>query len=156
VSAATIHRAAPGDVPELVELMQAFYAESSFPLDREWGARSFNALLSNPLLGCAWLARVGRDAVGHIVLSVRYTMEHGALGGYIDDLYVKPERRRQRIASQLLEALVRESNLRACASLHVEVAESNVAALAAYQRFGLATVKDGRVLLSRALDVAGA
>ena len=155
LSGTTIHRASPSDVRELVELIEAFYAESSFSLDREWAAKSFDALLSAPLLGCVWLARVDGVAVGHTVLSVRYTMEHGALGGYVDDLYVKPERRRQRIASQLLEALVHECGLRLCASLYVEVAASNVAALGVYERFGLATVKDGRVLLSGALRAAG-
>jgi ribosomal protein S18 acetylase RimI-like enzyme len=155
VSDARIHPATPSDVHDLVELMEAFYAESSFPLNLEWAATSFNALLSNPLLGCVWVARVGSHAVGHIVLSVRHTMEHGALGGYIDDLYVKPERRRQRIASRLVQALVGECNLRKCASLYVEVAASNVAALTVYGRFGLATVEDGRVLMSGALRAAG-
>ncbi len=151
----TIHQATPDDVRELVELMEAFYAEASFPLDRAWAARSFDALLSNPLFGGVWLARVGGAAVGHVVLSVRYTMEHGALGGCIDDLYVRPEHRRQRVASQLLEALVHECRLRACASLHVEVAGDNGAALAVYKRFGLTAVEDGRVLLTGALRGVG-
>ena len=147
----TIHLAASRDVPELVELMERFYAESSFPLDRDWATRSFDALLSAPSLGGVWLARVGGAAVGHVVLSVRYTMEHGALGGYIDDLYVEPALRRRGIALQLLEALRRECERRACASLYVEVSESNVPALALYERFGLAGVRDGRVLMSGTL-----
>ena len=142
------------DICELVELMEAFYIESSFPLDREWAANSFKHLLSEPSLGCVWLARVAGRAVGHAVLSVRYTMEHAALGGYVDDLYVEPEFRRKRIASLLLRALVQECHRRACASLHVEVDGSNIAALATYRQFGLAPVTDGRVLLSRALRAA--
>ena len=33
-----VHQADSTDIGELVELMEAFYAESSFPLDREWAA----------------------------------------------------------------------------------------------------------------------
>jgi ribosomal protein S18 acetylase RimI-like enzyme len=149
-----VRQADSNDIRELVWLMKAFYAESSFPLDREWAASSFERLLSEPSLGCAWLARVAGRAVGHAVLSVRYTMEHAALGGYVDDLYVAPAFRRQRIASLLLRALVQECHRRACASLHVEVGGSNIAALATYRKFGLAPMTDGRVLLSGALRAA--
>ena len=76
------------DVPALVVLMAAFYAESSYPLDDEWASGSFRKLLSNPSLGCAWLASAGGNAIGHAVLTARYTMEHGASSGYVDDLYM--------------------------------------------------------------------
>ena len=146
-----VHQADSTDIGELVELMEAFYAESSFHLDREWAADSFERLLSAPSLGCVWLARVGGRAVGHAVLSVRYAMEHAALSGYVDDLYVDPEFRRQHVASHLLRVLVEECHRRGCASLYVEVGESNTAALATYRRFGLAPITDGRVLLGGAL-----
>ena len=149
-------KASLDDVHELVELMKAFYAESSFPLDRQWAANSFMQLLSTPALGGVWLARAGARAVGHAVLSVRYTMEYAALGGYIDDLYVTPEFRRQQVATRLLHALAEECRDRACASLHVEVSGSNIAALATYKRFGLAPATDGRLLLSGAVPAAGA
>jgi ribosomal protein S18 acetylase RimI-like enzyme len=156
MSEIVVRKASLDDVHELVNLMEAFYAESSFPLDRQWAANSFEQLLSTPALGCVWLARADAGAIGHAVLSVRYTMEHAALGGYIDDLYVTPEHRRQQIASRLLGALVTECRRRACASLHVEVSGSNIAALATYKRFGLVPATDGRLLLSGPLRAAGA
>jgi ribosomal protein S18 acetylase RimI-like enzyme len=146
--------ASSNDVHDLVDLMEAFYAESSFPLDRQWAAGSFRQLLSTPSLGAVWLARVGARPIGHAVLSVRYTMEHAALGGYIDDLYVVPEFRRQQVASRLLRALVEEGRRRACASLYVEVGASNTAAIATYRRFGLMPPTEGRVLLSGPLRAA--
>ena len=152
----SIQEASSKDVGELVDLMEAFYAESSYPLDRQWAANSFERILSMPDLGRVWLARVGAAAVGHIVLSVRYTMEHAALSGYVDDLYVAPAFRCRRIASQLLQALVEDCRIRGCASLHVEVAGSNAAALATYRRFGLVPLTDGRLLLSGALRAADA
>ncbi len=155
VSEIVVSEANANDVHELVDLMEAFYAESSFPLDRQWAAGSFRQLLSTPSLGAVWLARVGTRAIGHAVLSVRYTMEYAALCGYIDDLYVVPEFRRQQVASRLLRALVEESRRRACASLYVEVGASNTAAIAIYGRFGLMPATDGRMLLSGPLRAAG-
>jgi ribosomal protein S18 acetylase RimI-like enzyme len=154
VSEIVVRAAGSNDVPELVDLMAAFYAESSYPLDRRWAAGSFKQLLSMPDLGGVWLARVDSRAIGHAVLSVRYTMEHAALAGYIDDLYVTPWLRRQQVASRLLHALVAECRRRGCASLHVEVGVSNAAAIATYRRFGISPVKDGRLLLSGALRAA--
>jgi GNAT superfamily N-acetyltransferase len=103
---------------------------------------------------CVWLARVNTRAVGHAVLSVRYTMEHAALGGYVDDLFVAPDFRRQQVASRLLRALVDEGRRRGCASLYVEVGASNTAAIATYRRFGLNPVADGRLLVSGSLCAA--
>jgi ribosomal protein S18 acetylase RimI-like enzyme len=156
VSEIVVRKASLDDVHELVDLMEAFYAESSFPLDRQWATNSFMQFLSMPALGCVWLARFDSRAVGHAVLSVRYTMEYAALGGYIDDLYVTPKFRRQQVASRLLRVLVEECRDRGCASLHVEVSGSNTAALATYKRFGLVPATDGRLLLSGMLRAAGA
>lgn len=150
-----VRRATLDDVPALVVLMREFYAESSYPLDNEWASGAFRKLLSNPSLGCAWLAGAGRNSIGHAVLTARYTMEHGASSGYVDDLYVEPGYRRQGIGFALLERLFHECRVRELASVYVEVGQSNRPALALYAKFGLAPVTDGRVLLSGPLRESG-
>lgn len=151
----SVRRAGLDDVAALVVLMTAFYAESSYPLDKEWASAAFRHLLSNQSLGCAWLASAGRRAIGHAVLTARYTMEHGALTGYVDDLYVEPEFRRKGVAQAMLERLVVESRERELASLQVEVAQSNHPARALYAKFDLREVMDGRVLLTGRLHKSG-
>jgi ribosomal protein S18 acetylase RimI-like enzyme len=69
---------------------------------------------------------------GIAVLTLRYTMEHGALSGYIDDLFVRPEFRRQGIARALLSELLDECQRRSCKSIYVEVGDRNVAAIELY------------------------
>lgn len=147
----TVRRAAASDVAALVGLMHDFYAESGFELDHAWAAASFARLLADPALGCVWLAQDGALPAGHAVLTLRYTMEHGGLGGYIDDLYVRPEFRRIGAATALLSQLFAESRVRGCKSVQVEAGESNVAALAVYAKFGLRAAQDGRLLLSGTL-----
>ncbi len=140
-------RATQDDIGTLVSLMHDFYAESHYPLDAEWATSSFATLLADPSLGGAWLVLENDKPVGHIVLSLRYGMEHAGLIGYIDDLYVKPEARRCGAATVALTALMTDCRARGVKSVVVEASDGNAAALAAYAKFGLKRLTDGRVLL---------
>ena len=152
--ALTVRLATISDIPSLVALMHDFYAESSFPLDREWAARAFADLMADPSRGAAWIIERDGSPIGHAVLSVRFAMEFGGLSGYIDDIYVRPEHRRQGAASVGLDALVAECRRRGCRSVHVEVAPDNHAAIALYRRFGLAPGDDERQQLRMVLSPA--
>jgi GNAT superfamily N-acetyltransferase len=101
----TIERAGQADIAALVELMSQFYAESSYALDRGWAAASFAQLLRDETRGAVWIARGGTEPAGHVVLTLRHSMEFGGLAGIIDDLFVRPQFRRQGVGSALLFAL---------------------------------------------------
>jgi len=128
--------------------MQEFYAESSFPLDREWAAASFAALLADPALGGVWLAEAEGLPAGYVVLTVRFSMESGGRDGFVDDLYVRPAFRRRSVARELLAALFADCRRRNLLALHVEVGDENDAARALYAGFGLSPRHDRRVLLT--------
>jgi ribosomal protein S18 acetylase RimI-like enzyme len=140
--------AASEDVGDLVGLMEEFYAESNYPLDHPWAGSALLRLISRPEWGRIWLARSGGGTIGHAVLAVRYTMEHGGLSGYVDDLFVRPAFRRQGVGRALLDALFRECHVRGCQSVQVEVGPNNAPALALYAAFGLMPHRDDRQLLS--------
>jgi ribosomal protein S18 acetylase RimI-like enzyme len=143
------------DIPQLVELMHEFYAESAFPLDRTWAARAFEYLTDHPVHGAAWLIEHNGLPIGHVVLSVRFTMEFGGLSAYIDDLFVRPANRRMGAATAGLDALLSECRRRGCRSLHVEVGPDNEPAVALYRRYGLRPGTDNRQMLHRTLEGAG-
>src|SRR5688500_4243518 len=132
-----IERADLADIPALVELMGRFYAESSYALDREWAAASFAQLLRDEARGAVWMARRGTEPAGHVVLTLKHSMEFGGLVGVIDDLFVRPEFRRQGVGSALLSALLGASRKLSVAAIHVEVGPGNIAALRLYQALGL-------------------
>ena len=150
-----IARATAADVEALLGLMHDFYAEAGFVLNRRPTAAALRVLLSSASLGCIWLARSNGVALGHAVLTVRFTMEHEGLSGYIDDLYVVPQSRRTGVGHALLTELVAECRARGCKALKVEVGQSNAAALGLYSKFGLHGATDGRVLASGHLREAG-
>lgn len=139
-----VRLAVPSDIPVLVELMREFYGESGFPLETDWAARAFRELMAEPARGAIWLIDDDGAAVGHTVLSVRFTMEFGGLSGYVDDLFVRPAHRRKGVASAGLDALVAECHRRSCRSIHVEVGPDNAAGLALYRRYGFLPQVDRR------------
>lgn len=148
-------RAEPADTPTLVQLMREFYEESSFPLDEAWAARAFDRLMADPACGAVWLIEDGGAPAGHVVLSVRYTMEFGGLSAYIDDLFVRPVYRRQGAASIGLNALLAECRRRGCRAIHVEAGAGNDAANALYRRYGLVPVDDDRQTFRLVLPAGG-
>lgn len=150
----SIRRAEMHDVAALVALMHDFYAEAGFVLDTHWATNSFHDVISNTNFGCIWIALLNDEPVGHVVLTVRYTMEHGAVSGYIDDLYVRPSFRRKDVGSALLRELIQECHARGCKAIYVEVGADNEPARSLYERVGLLAAQDNRVLLSGRINNA--
>ena len=143
---ATIRPAGPPDVPVLVALMTAFYAESDYPLPPAPAARAFHALLDDARLGGVWLAELDGDAVGHAVLTVGFSMEYGGLRGFVDDLFVRPAHRGRGLAAALLGAVRRRCVDDGVRAVHVEVGRENGAARRVYHRAGFAD--SGHLLLT--------
>jgi ribosomal protein S18 acetylase RimI-like enzyme len=143
-----LRRAGSADVGVLIDLMREFYAEAGYSVDGQWASSAFTRLIEDPGLGCVWVAWNDKSPIGHAVLTLRYTMEHGASSGYIDDLFVRPEYRRRRIARALLSELIAECRQRDCKAIYVEVGDGNVPAMQLYREMGLERFADGRVLLS--------
>jgi len=128
------------DLPELLDLMADFYAESDYVLDRPRAARAFTALLADPGLGRVWLIEQGSEAVGHVVVTFVFAMEYGGLTAVVDDFYVRPAFRGAGLGTSVL-AEVR----RACAELgmramRVEVGRDNAVAQAVYRHVGFEAV----------------
>ena len=149
----TIERAGLADIPALVELMSQFYAESSYALDREWAEASFKRLLREEARGAVWIARLGKESAGYVVLALRHSMEFGGLAGIIDDLFVRPQFRRHGIGSELLTALFDACRKLHVAAVHVEVGPSNVEASDLYESFGLRAHSKERQTLTVRLGV---
>ena len=140
-------RATCADIPQLVALMQEFYAEAAVPLDPAWATQAFASLLEDPRRGAAWLLERDAAPVGHVVLSLRFAMEFGGLLGYVDDLFVRPAARRSGAAAAGLAALLAECRRLGCRAVEVEVGADNAAAQALYRRLGLRPMDDDREML---------
>ncbi len=139
-----VHAATHENIPDLVEMMQEFYDESAFSLDRDAAVSSFKTLLDEPAFGAIWMCFDGKDATGYVVLTICFSMEYGGFEGCVDDLYVRPAARRKGVGNRLLESLLIECHDRNLESLQVEVAPYNGAAKALYEKIGLQIRQDDR------------
>jgi ribosomal protein S18 acetylase RimI-like enzyme len=147
-----VESAGQSDVPALLDLMNQFYAESDYDLDRSWAEESFRQILRNEARGAVWVAREGAEAIGYIVLTLRHSMEFGGLVGIVDDLFVRASFRRKGVGSALVAALLEASRNLGLFAVHVEVGSNNLAAGALYKAFGLNSNSDGRETLTARLD----
>jgi ribosomal protein S18 acetylase RimI-like enzyme len=144
----TTRHATLDDIPALVELMREFYAEADYPLDKQWAAASFSALLRDDSRGAVWIAFDDSEPAGYVVLTVRFSMEYGGLDAFIDDLFIRPAYRRRGLGRAALRALFDECERRQVLAVHVEVGRDNVRAQALYRSYGLEPQSDGRRMLT--------
>ncbi len=92
--AITTRKATLHDILVLVDMMQEFYAEANYTLDREWASAGFNTLLSDDSLGAAWIVFNNSEAAGYVVLTVRFSMEYGGLDAFIDGVKCRADEAR--------------------------------------------------------------
>ena len=141
------------DIPLLVSMMAESYAESDFPLDRVWASASFAALLADSSRGAVWIVSQESEPAGYVALTMRFSMEHGGLDAFIDDLFVRPAYRRRGLGHLALRATFAECRRRGALAVHVEVGQHNAAAQSLYASYGLALRNDHRQLLTVRLKI---
>jgi GNAT superfamily N-acetyltransferase len=148
---ASLRKAVPNDVERLVALMAEFDAEAAYPLNHQRAANAFAALLADDRLGQVWLIQADSQDVGHVVVTLCYSMEYGGLIACVDDLFVQKAFRRAGLGAAAL-AEVRVFCVNCCVrAIHVETGPDNAAAQALYRRVGF--VNTDRQLLT--LKLAG-
>ncbi len=147
-----MRKAGPGDVPQLVGLMDSFYAESGYVLDEERARTGFEALLADDRLGRVWLIEPGsgaEGAAGYIVISFVFAMEYGGVAAVVDDFYVRPEARGQGAGRAALAAARRACLDLGVRAMRVEVGVNNLVAQAVYRGAGFEPLHDHGVMAAR-------
>src|SRR6185503_8188119 len=93
-------------------------------------------ILATPSLGAIWLAEQDEEPLGHLVLTVAFSMEYGGLRGFVDDLYVRPSARGRGIGAALLDAAREGAIARGLRALCVETGLADHPARSLYGRAG--------------------
>lgn len=127
------------DVPSLVAMMDEFYVEAGFVLDRPEADASFEALLGDPRLGCVWLVEDDGATAGYLVVTFVFAMEHGGTTAVVDDFFVRPAWRGRGLGTAALAHVRRACIARGVRAMRVEVGADNVVAQAVYSRNGFVT-----------------
>jgi len=144
------------DVPQLVDLMAEFYAESDYSLDRPAAARAFAILLSDRKLGYVWIIESGSVTAGYLVLTLRFGMEYGGTVASLDDMFVLPRFRNAGLARKALAELHRFCQSEKIHAISVDVGRENGPAQRAYRQAGFAETDRQLLILTISSEALGA
>jgi ribosomal protein S18 acetylase RimI-like enzyme len=146
-----IHRPARRtDVPRLLYLMQAFYAEDGMLFHQEPAGRALLRLIEEPALGWVTVVEIDGEVIGYLAVTLGYSIEFHGQYGLIDEIYVVPPFRRHGIGTALIEELFRICRERQLVAVRLEVERVNTDAQRLYDR--LQFDKHDRDLMTRRLE----
>jgi len=137
-----ITKADQTQIPLLVDLMEKFYQESGYALNRKRATHAFASLLSDKRLGTVWLIQADTEIAGYIVITLGFSMEYGGMTATLDDMFIRPDFRGKGLGKAALAGVrdaCREADVRA---MHVEVGPDNAPALAVYRNAGFTSMDD--------------
>ena len=133
----SIDAAGPQHVTSVLALSRTMNEEDGHPLD-ESGEAAVRLLCLGDMAARCWLARhsSGDKAIGYIILTLGFSIEHGGRDGFIDELYVIPEMRGFGVARKLMQIAEEAARALGVGTLHLEVENRNKDAQALYRKSG--------------------
>jgi ribosomal protein S18 acetylase RimI-like enzyme len=142
--------AGEADVPEILTMMEQFYAIYNYPFEKEKTQKNLVEFLANPNLGRTWVIKNVNMVIGYIVLAYGYSFEHGGRDAFIDEFFLKKEFRRKGFGGLTMEFIQNEGQKLGVKVIHLEVEQHNTGGMKLYKEKGF---KDnGRILFSKRID----
>jgi GNAT superfamily N-acetyltransferase len=135
--------ATAGDVPRVVELMRAFYAEEKLIYHEERALRAVSELFIEPAPGQLFLLREGETVHGYVLGTMGFSLEFGGRFVLLDELYLTPAARGRgegRRALACIEAWARDQGV---CTMRLEVNDHNEKARAIYVKAGYVDERRG-------------
>lgn len=142
--------ATDADLPRLLPVLRAFYAEEHLPWNEPALRAALSVLIADPNAGRLRLILRGEEIAGHLAVGFCFSLEFGGRYGLLDELFVLPAHRGAGLAKRALaeaEALCRAEGL---LTLRLEVNDDNERARGIYERAGYTA--HARRLMTRWLD----
>lgn len=132
----TTIQATPAELSHVRGLLRAQFEDHAITLDEAAFDRGLIRMLQDPSLGRILLAIEGDHAIGLAVLAFTWTLEHGGLVAWLDELYVVPARREGGVGRHLLQEALRTAREAGCAAVELEVESDHARAENLYAREG--------------------
>jgi len=146
-----VRRARPGELPVVLDLATAFYAEDGFTTP-VWQLReNLLVLLDSDSARVTVACRQNDEVLGFAITTLSFGLEYGRLAE-LEDLFVVPAHRRSGIGSALINDSADWARSRGCRALELVVAPNGANVdhlLNYYARQGFTS--EGRQILSRDL-----
>lgn len=111
------------------------------PFDRRPAHNAMKKIVANKHIGKVWLIQQSEDVVGYMVVTLSYRLEYRGFYAFLDELYVRADRRGGGIGSKAIQFLERACQQLGVNTLQLEVKQNNPKASALYKRVGFARQK---------------
>jgi GNAT superfamily N-acetyltransferase len=138
-----VRKLLPEEGPVLISLIEALAAyESLDPPEPTAQARLIHDLFCERPRVEAYLALVDGVPVGYTFIFETYSTLLAMPTLFLEDLFVLPPYRKQRVGSALFRAMVREAHARGCGRMEWQVLDWNQLAIDVYQHYGAKHMKE--------------
>jgi ribosomal protein S18 acetylase RimI-like enzyme len=132
----TFKPAALTDLNLLLSLMQEYYAHDQLALDEVAARLALTGLIKNESFGRVWIIWAGAEVAGYVVLTLGFSLPLGGPNAYVDEIYLRPDFRRQGLGRRALLWLEETARQWGIKALHLEVERENIPAQALYRQMG--------------------
>ncbi|PYY03311.1 MAG: GNAT family N-acetyltransferase [Acidobacteria bacterium] len=124
------------DIDRLLPLMQDFYFFERLTYDEDRLRRLLADLSKNGNLGRFILFEESQQLVGYMVLGFGFSLEFHGRDCFIDEFYVRPERRGQGIGKAAVDFAIQTCRAVGIKAMHLEADHFNARGHEFYKRLG--------------------
>ena len=128
----TFRPATHEDIPQVVRLRSAFYAEEGYPDDPTRAAQLLEHLVSDARYGRLFV----KDGEAYVLVTFGFSLEFDGRDAFVDELYVAPHARGRGYGTEALAIAERACREHGISALHLEVEIENEKARGLYERTG--------------------
>ncbi len=133
---ASFHLVGTADLDVLLGFVRELYRLEHMPFDESGLKTAVQGMLDDPRHGRVWLIHDGDDPIGYAVLTLGYSFEFRGVDGFLDELYVRADRRGQGVGKAALRFVEDQARALGVTALHLEVEHENTIAQTAYLKGG--------------------
>jgi len=120
----TFKAATENDIPQILVLMNQYYAYEGIPFVQQNARRRLIQLFKDPSLGQAWLIKQMGNTIGYVVITNGFGLEHG-LNICVDELYLDPSSRGHGVGEKTIEFLKCYARKHKIVSINTQVEKRN-------------------------------
>ena len=137
----TIRLAGDSDIEAIAALVARYWEFENIPgFERSRTVTLLADFLAQSERGHCWVADIGGDLVGYLLVVLVFSLEHGGLMAEVDELFVVPEKRSSMIGAALLSAACQALASGGIAQLQLQLAVNNMRAKHFYEAHGFRPV----------------
>ena len=140
----TIGPAQAAEAADISDLLTRQLAEHDLPAESASVAGAVAGILADERRGFLQVARSGARVVGVAYVAMIWSLEHGGLSSWFEELYVLPAWRGRGLGADLLRASLTRAQAHGCRMMDLEVTADHARAARLYEREGFEALPRAR------------